>query len=63
VAIIAFKIDKKRDIKLAKTLTKVTIFAMIMYNIMIIVQFYLCDLFLFKIIEYDYSDSSDDYKS
>ena len=37
VAIIAFKIDKKRDIKLAKTLTKVTIFAMIMYNIMIIV--------------------------
>ncbi|CDW90838.1 UNKNOWN [Stylonychia lemnae] len=63
ISIIAFKIEKKRDMKLAKTLNRVTILAMIMYNIMIIVQFYLCDLYLFKVIEYNYSDDGDDVVS
>ena len=63
IAIIAFKIDTKKDIKLAKTLSRVTLFVMIMYDILVIVQFYLCDLYLFKIIEFDYKDYPDDYKS
>eukprot|EP00347_Sterkiella_histriomuscorum_P016509 403352910 len=56
ISLIGFSIQRKKDYKLVKTLERVTIFAMIMYNMLIILQFYLCDLYLFRIISYDYND-------
>lgn len=60
VALLAIKTMKNKDFRIVKILEKITILIMILFNVSVIVKFYLSDLFLMDIINFDYKEYSHD---
>jgi hypothetical protein len=56
LALGCFFSTSRRNANILKQLSRLTILGMLIFNVLVIAQFYLCDLYLFRAVAYDFPD-------